>query len=84
MMHWGNFGGMGIGGMGFGWLFTILFWVVVIVGLVYLIKYIIKANKKEERKETSEDILRKRYASGELTREEFTERMKDLSIPYQA
>ena len=83
MMHWGNFGGMSFGGMGFGWLFMILFWVLVIVGVVYLVRYIVNSYKKEERKETAEDILKKRYASGELTREKFTERMKDLSIPYQ-
>ncbi len=80
-MHWGNFGGMGFGGIGFGWIFQILFSIIVIVGVVYLIEYIVNTNKKEDRKETAEDILKKRYASGELRKEEFTERMKDLRAP---
>ncbi len=77
MMHsMGNFGGMG-----FGWIFQILFLVLVLVGVVYLVKYIVNTSKKEERKETAEDILKKRYASGELSREEFTEKMEDLKTP---
>ncbi len=51
MMHnMGDFGGMSFGGMGFGWIFQILFLVLVIVGFVFLVKYIVNTSKKEEKK----------------------------------
>jgi len=61
--------------MGFGWVFMVLFWVLVILGIVYLIQLIAKGSKKEET-ETALDILKKRYARGEITKEEF-EKIKD-------
>jgi len=48
--------------MGFGWLFMILFWVLLILGIVYLVKLITGGTKREEKVETSIDILKKRYA----------------------
>ncbi len=72
MMNWGTYGW----GMGFGWIFMIIFWVMVILGVVYLVQVVVKGGKSMERKETPLDILKKRYAKGEITKEEF-ERMKD-------
>lgn len=70
-MHWGDCGW----GMGFGWIFMIIFWGLVILGIVYLIQVVSKGTKKEDT-ETPLDILKKRYAKGEITKEEY-ERMKD-------
>lgn len=70
-MHWGGYGW----GMGFGWIFMIIFWGLVILGIVYLIQVVSKGTKKEDT-ETPLDILKKRYAKGEITKEEY-ERMKD-------
>ena len=67
MMHWFNDYGMGIG---FGWLFMILFWALVIIGIFYLIKILTGGTGPSAPKETAEDILRKRFARGELSREE--------------
>jgi putative membrane protein len=72
-MHWDY--GWGIG-YGFGWLFMILFWVLVILGVVYLVKVIAGGAKKGEKEESAIDILKKRYAKGEISKEEF-EKMKD-------
>ena len=72
-MHWGN----GLG-MGFGWVFMILFWALVVLGIVYLIKLILGSTKSEERPETALDILKKRYARGEISKEEFEEKKKDI------
>lgn len=68
-MHWYSDHGMGVG-MGFGWLFMILFWVLIIFLVVFFLK-----KSGLGRKETAEDILKKRYARGELSKEDF-ERMK--------
>jgi cytochrome c oxidase cbb3-type subunit 2 len=47
--------------------------------IVYLDKYIVESNRKEGRKETADDILRKRYASGEISKDEFDGKMKVLT-----
>ena len=65
-------------------VFTIatVFWVVVIIGVIYLIKWL-SASSKQSGKETKGgntalDILRERYAKGEINREEFEEKKKVL------
>ncbi len=72
MMHWGNFGW----GMGFGWIYMVVFWAVIITAVVYLVKIIGRKSGSEVWHEAPLDILKRRYATGEITREEF-ERMKD-------
>ena len=72
-MHWDYGWGMGFG---LGWILMILFWALVILGIVYLVKVIARSAKKGEKAESSLDILKKRYARGEINKEEF-EKMKD-------
>jgi putative membrane protein len=77
MMHW--FGDYGMG-FGFGWVFMILFWGLVIMGIIYLVKMLTHgAAGPSAPKETAEDILKKRFASGELSREEFEQALQVLS-----
>ena len=68
MMHGGEYGW----GMGFGWFFTLIFWGLIIFAIFYLVKH--TAGGKKEG--SALDILKKRYAAGEISREEF-ERMKE-------
>jgi putative membrane protein len=72
MMNWGNYGW----GMGFGWIFMVLFWALVIFGIVYIVQAISRKTGRQGMVETPLDILKKRYAQGDITKEEF-ERMKD-------
>lgn len=72
-MHW-DYGW----GMGFGWIFMVLFWVLIIMGIVFLIKLVSGGMKAERKEETALDILKKRYAKGEISREEFEDKRKDI------
>lgn len=71
-MMFGNQGFMG----GFMWIF----WIIVIVGLIFLIKWIAQQNKPAESKteESSLEILKRRYAKGEIDKQEFEQKKRDL------
>ena len=49
MMQWGNYGW----GMEFGWLFMAIFWILIILGLVYLIKLIAGGEKRATERRPS-------------------------------
>ena len=67
---------MGSFGMGFGSM-MLIFWIPVIIGLVLLIKYLSEGGAKR-REESALEILQKKYATGEISKEEFEEKKKDL------
>lgn len=60
---------------GFGGMFMILFWVMLLLLCVALVR---KGGSSE--KETAEEILKKRYARGEISQEEFARMKKELNI----
>ena len=74
-MTYGPYGGM--------WFFHFLFWVLILIGIVPLIVWIVRqqgggaTGRRED--ETALDILKKRYARGEISSEEFEKMKKHIS-----
>lgn len=64
----------GWGGMGFGML---LFWGLLIAGIVMLVRCSGGCGKPE-RGESALDILKQRYARGEIGKDEFEQKKRDL------
>lgn len=76
MMHGFGFGLSGFIGM-------VLVWILLIAGAVWLIKQIFSGQTNQPRISAGEedramDILKKRYARGEINREEFESIKSDL------
>ena len=65
--------------MGGGWIFWLIFWILVIIGLALLIKYLLEASGAKRGEESALEILKKKYARGEISKEEFEDKKKDLS-----
>ncbi|CAG0989550.1 hypothetical protein ANRL4_02383 [Anaerolineae bacterium] len=72
--------GMGLGGG----LVMVLFWGALILGAVWLVRTLFPSNQQlsasSSRPEASaDDILKQRYARGEITKEQFEQMRRDLS-----
>jgi putative membrane protein len=75
-----------MGGWGMGWfgmIFMIIFWGLIIVGLVLLIRWLIQntSGKGQTGVRTGSnaiDILKERYAKGEISRDEFETMKTDI------
>lgn len=81
---WNSWGNMWGGGFGFGWIFMLVFWGLVIWGIFALVRGAGghgcsgHGNHKEHGEKTPLDILKERYAKGEINKEEFESKKKDF------
>ena len=62
----------------FGFIFMILWWALIIAGIVALVRWISRSSCTNGE-QTPLVILKERYAKGEINKKEFDERKKDLS-----
>jgi len=72
--------GWGMGYGFFGWLIMFLFWILIIAAVVLGVRWFIDQGKLKGSsvEENSLDILKKRYASGEIDKEEFETMRREL------
>ena len=67
------------GAWGFGMMIMmILFWGLIIMAVVLGIRWLV-GQSKESRSDSALEILRQRYARGEINKEEFEAKKKDLT-----
>jgi len=73
-MNWGW--GWGWGGM----VFQGLFWLVIVIAVVWAIRYFLGQQQTgtTPRSDSALDILKRRYANGEIDKQEFEGKKKDL------
>jgi putative membrane protein len=79
--------GFGLGGMLFGGLIMLAFWVLVIVGVIWIVATLARGSSTGAPRTntgvpatgpTTLDILKARYAKGEITKEQYEEMRHDL------
>ena len=71
MGGWGSFGILG-------WFSLLIFWVLLILGVIALIRYLGNSGKRSGEGKSPLDILKERYARGEISKKEFEEMKKEL------
>ena len=77
-MTWSGFEGMGWGWIGFGVVHMLLFWVLVILGITVLVRALSGGTRSEGERPHAVEILKARYAKGEITREQFEQMKRDV------
>ena len=81
-----HMGRLMMGGWGMGWLgmiFMVLFWGLLIAGIVSFIRWIIQStgsarNNSDSTQSKAIDILKERYARGEINRNEYETMKRDI------
>lgn len=76
MMGWG--GGWGWGWPLFGFLHMFLWWILIILGIVVLVRWLSHDRGRHPREDRALEVLRERYARGEIDKAEFEARKHDL------
>jgi len=76
--------GMGMGMMGFGWGFMFLiplaFLVLMVLGAYYLVTEFTRTNRSaSSQNQRPTEILKERYAKGEITREQYLKMKRELA-----
>jgi len=72
-MHWMN------NHWGWGWgMGMILFWILIVVGIIVLVKWIAGQKSGSSQEASASDILKRRYAKGEISKEDYDRMKKDL------
>lgn len=66
-------------GWGFGGIMMFVFWAAVILLVIWAVKEVRRNDSGKPHSKSALDILKERYAKGEIDKKEFEEKKKDLS-----
>ena len=75
--YWGH--GAGNGNDVWGFVFMFLMMALVILGIIVLVRYLNHGAGNSQSGNTALDVLKTRYAKGEIDKKEFDEKRKALS-----
>jgi len=78
MWGWGH-GGWGPWMAWLGPLFMVAVWGSIITGGVFLVRSLVRKGQRLNGEESSLEILKRRYARGEIGRQEYDEKRSDLT-----
>jgi len=64
-------------------MFMGFFWIIIVIGLFFLVRGVVPGccgpmDMDSKHMDSALDILKRRYASGEITREEYEEKKRSL------
>lgn len=78
---WGDMGGWGWGWGMFGVVHMLLWWVLIILGIVVLGKWLFGGGSRSDSRAADRalEILAERYARGEINKQEYEEKRRDLA-----
>jgi len=77
MMWWGGTDGWG---WGMAIVHSVLWWVILVVGIVLLVRLLRREPQAgAPPAETALDVLKKRYARGEIGKDEFEQKKRDIA-----
>jgi len=73
-------GGYGNGIMGGMWFFSLLFWIFIIAGAVFIVRWLTERNNDSSPPtESTLEVLKKRYARGEIDQDTFEQMKRDIN-----
>ena len=75
---WGDMGSMGSGWGMLGAAHMALWWILIILGIAVLAKWLFAGPRT--RTGRALDLLKERYARGEIDKEEFEQKRRDLAV----
>ena len=76
---WGMMGPGMMGGFGFGWMWLMpIFWIVILGLIIWAVIAAVRGASQSGGSESALELLKKRYARGEISKEEYEEKKKEL------
>jgi putative membrane protein len=76
-MMYDNYGNNGMGS-GFGWIFMFFMMAFVVLAVVLVVHHLSNANNSNRKEDNPLEVLKHRYAKGEIDKKQFDEIKKDL------
>jgi len=64
---------------GGGWFMMIIWWLIIIAAIVVAVKWLSQQKSQQLKEDSAIEILKKRYARGEISKEEFEEKKNELA-----
>ncbi|TDD40856.1 SHOCT domain-containing protein [Saccharopolyspora elongata] len=78
-MHYWDGYGAGVWGFAMMTVSMVLFWALIIVAIVALVRYLGRTGRAEKGTGSAEEILAERFARGDIDEEEYRRRLQALS-----